>query len=127
MVKYAIKMYTGSVITGDSVAQIIIPQTAMLVSVSWDFLGIIGAGAVGAAQWYQLATQSTAQVTLNDSRNIIDEFSPYGANGANFNTSTNKVTPIPGIKFQAGDKIYLHTYSYVAWATARCSANLLFA
>jgi hypothetical protein len=126
MVKFAIKMYSGAVATADQVASIIIPQTCQLVGVSWTHSGTV-AGAVGSSQWYQLATQSTAQVLLNDSRNIIDEFSAVGMVAAGFNVGSNSPTVIPGIKFAAGDKIYMHTFVWQAFTVSRLSVNLLFA
>lgn len=126
MVKFAIKMYAGAVATADQIASIIIPQSAQLVGVSWNHTGTV-AGAIGSAQWYQLATQSTAQPGLNDSRNIIDEFVAVGMVGAGFNVGINKDTPVFGIKFAAGDKIYLHTVVWQAFTVSRLNVNLLFA
>jgi len=123
MVKLCIKMFATGTTTADNVAAIIIPQNSSLVLISWNWLGY-NAGAIGSAVVAQLSQMSSSSWTSNDARGIIDECLCYGDKAINFAACGNKVAPLPGIKFMAGDTIRLHRYSATAPTSLNITANL---
>lgn len=121
MVKTLLKLYAANVATADNIASAIIPQTGVITSCSWSFVGATS-GTAGARATYQLSIQSTSQFQSNDARNIIDEFAATSdCVTTTISCGTNKNTPIAGVKVNAGDKIYLHVLVGVAFGAAQCN------
>lgn len=123
MVKNCIKLYASGITTTDNVASIIIPQTSTLVAVSWLGWGLL-TGAVGCGMQLQITPMSSSSWTSNDARGIIDEFQTGGDKATGFFYQTQKLSQLPGLKFNAGDKINLHRLVLVAPASCVVSVNL---
>lgn len=123
MVKLCIKLYSSSTASADNIASAICPVSGQIVLCQWALVAAV-AGAVGSNIVYQLSTQSTRQAALNDCRNIIDECAIGSAAGAGFAAAENRVTPIAGIKIAAGDKLYLHLTTLIAFTTSQVNLNI---
>jgi hypothetical protein len=116
----AIKIYATGTSSTDSIASFIVPVSGRIVLVT----GTINlAGTVLPTVNFQIASQSTSQWALNDTRNIIAEAN-LSADSTSQIASANIGIPIPGVAVKAGDKIYVHRLVSGTVSSAICNFNL---
>jgi len=126
MVKISIKLYASGTGTADAVASFIVPLSGAIIQVNWALYATISGGG-GTITFFQLSAQSTAQFALSDVRGIIDECAIVGSAATGLPAWENKVSILPGVRFNAGDKVYLHRLSVLAPATLVANVNINFA
>jgi len=124
----AIKMFASGVASADAVAQVTIPMAGKIIAISFVLLTTKTASSVSDVL-YQLSTQSTAQFSINDARNIVAEIgtASVGDNGlGTFSPGlpVNGFIPIPNLVVKQTDRIFLHRLSVANFTTALLNLNV---
>lgn len=105
---YSRKLYASVSATANNIANIVVPTSSRLIAIDWAV--DVNSSADDASVIIEISAASATEIAVNDAQQCIAELrvlQTLVTSGMLF-AGINKWTPIPGVPFAQGQRLYMH-------------------